>query len=125
MWLQSLYSMCVDSSVKTSCATDINANNVHNDSIDFDPKVISFKNSITQVDEPCQAPGLNFIVEEHQQVSSKNCEVPLAGAEMIAVDAFMKIINFDIPKENFIISCQFNPLKLPLKDAKVVKHQNQ
>ncbi|GKF17622.1 hypothetical protein Tco_0062540, partial [Tanacetum coccineum] len=82
-------SMCVDSSVKTSCATDINENNVHNDSMDFDhdPKVveqnefdqnvadknlihdfdqtiewkmndeaISFKNSITQVDEPCQAP---------------------------------------------------------------------
>ncbi|GJX66356.1 hypothetical protein Tco_0300699, partial [Tanacetum coccineum] len=35
-------SMCVDSSVKTSCATDINENNVHNDSMDFDhdPKVV-------------------------------------------------------------------------------------
>nr|GEW33966.1 hypothetical protein [Tanacetum cinerariifolium] len=29
-------SMCVNSSVKTSCANDINANNVHNDSMDFD-----------------------------------------------------------------------------------------
>nr|GFC82711.1 hypothetical protein [Tanacetum cinerariifolium] len=29
-------SMCVDSSVKTSCATDINENNVNNDSMDFD-----------------------------------------------------------------------------------------
>nr|GEV71675.1 phospholipase-like protein [Tanacetum cinerariifolium] len=29
-------SMFVDSSVKTSCATDINANNVHSDSMDFD-----------------------------------------------------------------------------------------
>nr|GEY83013.1 retrovirus-related Pol polyprotein from transposon TNT 1-94 [Tanacetum cinerariifolium] len=29
-------SMCIDSSVKTSCATDINENNVHNDSTDFD-----------------------------------------------------------------------------------------
>nr|GEW55558.1 hypothetical protein [Tanacetum cinerariifolium] len=47
MWLQSpscgsvvkagnKESMCVDSSVQTSCATDINANNVHNDSMDFD-----------------------------------------------------------------------------------------
>ncbi|GJW37346.1 ulp1 protease family, C-terminal catalytic domain-containing protein [Tanacetum coccineum] len=66
-------SMCVDSSVKTSCATDINANNVHNDSMDFD---------------------------HDPKVSSKNCEVPLAGAEKIAVDALMKIINFDIPKES-------------------------
>nr|GEV97377.1 phospholipase-like protein [Tanacetum cinerariifolium] len=52
MWLQSVClliqnagnkeSMCVDSSVKTSCATDINANNVHNDSMDLDhdPKVV-------------------------------------------------------------------------------------
>nr|GEU36996.1 hypothetical protein [Tanacetum cinerariifolium] len=65
-------SMCIDSSVKTSCATDINANNVYNDSMDFnhDPKV-----------------------------SSKNCEAPLAGAEKIAVDALMKISNFDIPKD--------------------------
>nr|GEZ09712.1 ulp1 protease family, C-terminal catalytic domain-containing protein [Tanacetum cinerariifolium] len=65
-------SMCVDSSVKTPCAIDINANNVHNDSIDFD---------------------------HDSKVSSKNCEVPLAGAEKIAVDTLMKIINFDIPKE--------------------------
>ncbi|GJY06870.1 hypothetical protein Tco_0373924 [Tanacetum coccineum] len=128
-------SMCVDSSVKTSCVTDINANNVHNDSMDFDHDIkvveqnefdqnvadknlihdfdqtvewkilvndeaISFKNSITQVDEPCQAPGPNFIVEEHQQVSSKNCELPLAGSEKIAVDALMKIIKFNIPKES-------------------------
>nr|GEZ81875.1 hypothetical protein [Tanacetum cinerariifolium] len=79
-------SMCVDSSVKTSCTTDINANNVHNDSMDFDhdPKLS----------------GPNFIMEEHQQVSSKNCEVLIARAEMIAVNALMKIINFDIPKES-------------------------
>nr|GEV19280.1 retrovirus-related Pol polyprotein from transposon TNT 1-94 [Tanacetum cinerariifolium] len=85
-------SMCVDSSVKTSCVTDINANNVHNDYMDFDhdPNVL---------EEP-QLSGLNFIVEDHQQVSSKNYEVPLAGAEKIAVYALMKIINFDIPKES-------------------------
>ncbi|GJS57835.1 hypothetical protein Tco_0652619 [Tanacetum coccineum] len=118
-------SMCVDSSVKTSCATDINANNVHNDSMDFDhdPKVVeqnefdqnvADKNLIHDFDqtvewkillndevlEEPQLSGPNFIVEEHQQVSSKNCEVPLAGAEKIAVDALMKIINFDIPKES-------------------------
>ncbi|GJW73291.1 phospholipase-like protein [Tanacetum coccineum] len=117
--------MCVDSSVKTSCATDINANNVHNDSMDFDhdPKVVeqnefdqnvADKNLIHDFDqtvewenlvndealEELQLSGPNFIVEEHQQVSSKNCEVPLAGAKKIAVDALMKIINFDIPKES-------------------------
>nr|GEY91882.1 hypothetical protein [Tanacetum cinerariifolium] len=32
-------------------------------------------------------------------VSSKDCKVPLARAKKIAVDALMKIINFDIPKE--------------------------
>nr|GFB28898.1 ulp1 protease family, C-terminal catalytic domain-containing protein [Tanacetum cinerariifolium] len=109
----------------TSCATDINANNVHNDSIDFDhdPNVVeqnkfdqnmADKNLIHDFDqivewkillndealEKPQLSGPNFIVEEHQQVSSKNCEVPLAGAEMIAIDALMKIINFDIPKES-------------------------
>ncbi|GJU11008.1 ulp1 protease family, C-terminal catalytic domain-containing protein [Tanacetum coccineum] len=118
-------SMCVDSSVKTSCATDINANNVHNDSMDFDhdPKVVEqnefdqnvadknlihdFEQSVEwenllkfQALEEPQLSGLNFIVEEHQHVSSKNCEVPLAGAEMIAFNALMKIINFDIPKES-------------------------
>ncbi|GJR11049.1 phospholipase-like protein [Tanacetum coccineum] len=118
-------SMCVDSSVKTSCATDINENNVHNDSMDFDhdPKVVeqnefdqnvADKNLIHDFDqtvewkillndevlEEPQLSGLNFIVEDHQQVSSNNCEVPLAGAEKIAVDALMKIINFDIPKES-------------------------
>nr|GEV15321.1 hypothetical protein [Tanacetum cinerariifolium] len=71
-------SMCVDSSVKTSCATDMNADNA--------------------LEEP-QLSGLNFIVEEHQQVLSKNYEIPIAGAEMIVVDSLMKIINFDIPKE--------------------------
>ncbi|GJR37643.1 hypothetical protein Tco_1213327 [Tanacetum coccineum] len=116
--------MCVDSSVKTSCATDINANNVHNDSMDFDhdPKQNEFdqnvadKNLIHDFDqtvewetlvndedsalEEPQLSGPNFIIEEHQQVSSKNCEVPLAGAKKIAVDALMNIINFDIPKES-------------------------
>ncbi|GKB01321.1 ulp1 protease family, C-terminal catalytic domain-containing protein [Tanacetum coccineum] len=112
-------SMCVDSSVKTSCATDINANTVHNDSMDFDhdPKQNEFDQNVADKnlihdfdqtvewenlvnDEEPQLSGPNFIVEEHQQVSSKNCEVPLAGAEKIAVDALMKIINFDIPKES-------------------------
>ncbi|GJU02468.1 phospholipase-like protein [Tanacetum coccineum] len=114
--------MCVDSSVKTSCATDINANNVDNDSMDFyhDLKVVeqnefnqnvADKNLIHDFDqtvewkmndevlEEPQLSGPNFIVEDHQQVSSKNCKVSLAGAEKIAVDALMKIINFDIPKE--------------------------
>ncbi|GKB70821.1 hypothetical protein Tco_0932233, partial [Tanacetum coccineum] len=116
-------SMCVDSSVKTSCATDINANNVHNDSMDFDhdPKVVeqnefdqnvADKNLIHDFDqtvewkmndEVLEEPQFscpNFIVQEHEQVSSKNCKVPLAGAEKIAVDALMKIINFD---PNFIV----------------------
>nr|GEV32351.1 ulp1 protease family, C-terminal catalytic domain-containing protein [Tanacetum cinerariifolium] len=41
-------SMCVDSSVKTLCATDINANNVHNDSMDFDhdPKQNEFDQNV-------------------------------------------------------------------------------
>nr|GEU53107.1 phospholipase-like protein [Tanacetum cinerariifolium] len=67
-------SMCADSSFKTSCATDINANNVHNDSMDFDRKSTN-------------------------RFHKKNYEIPLAGAEKIAVDALMKIINFDMPKE--------------------------
>nr|GEV17666.1 ulp1 protease family, C-terminal catalytic domain-containing protein [Tanacetum cinerariifolium] len=116
-------SMCIDSSVKTSCATDINANNVHNDSMDLDhdPRVVEqneFDQNVVykilihdfdqtvewkillddEVLEEPQLSGLNFVVEEHQQVSSKNCEVPLAGAKKIAVDALMKIINFDITR---------------------------
>ncbi|GJT05073.1 ulp1 protease family, C-terminal catalytic domain-containing protein [Tanacetum coccineum] len=116
-------SMCVDSSIKTSCATDINANNVHKDSMDFDhdPKVVeqnefdqnvADKNLIHDFDQTVEWKILlndeaisfknspNFIVEEHQLVSSKNCKVPIAGAEMIAIDALIKIINFDIPKES-------------------------
>ncbi|GJT10217.1 hypothetical protein Tco_0857259 [Tanacetum coccineum] len=114
-------SMCIDSSVKTSCITDINANNVHNDSMDFDHDLkqsefdqnMADKNLILDFDqtvkwkillndEVLEEPQLscsNFIVEEHQQVSSKNCKVPLAGAKNIVVDALIKIINFYIPKE--------------------------
>ncbi|GJR09605.1 hypothetical protein Tco_0792257 [Tanacetum coccineum] len=132
--------MCVDSSVKTSCATDINANNVDNDSMDFyhDPKVVeqnefnqnvADKNLIHDFDqtvewkmndevlEEPQLSGPNFIVEDHQQVSSKNCEVSLAGAEKIAVDALMKIINFDIPKERPMM-LKFNGTDNQEKDEK-------
>nr|GEW59732.1 ulp1 protease family, C-terminal catalytic domain-containing protein [Tanacetum cinerariifolium] len=67
---------------------------------DFD-QTVEWENLLN--DEALEKPqlsGPNFIVEEHQQVSSKNCKVPLAGAEMIAIDALMKITNFDIPKES-------------------------
>nr|GEV81145.1 phospholipase-like protein [Tanacetum cinerariifolium] len=70
--------------------SDSHVPNVFSNSMKFDDHVL---------EEP-QLSGLNFIVEEHQEVSSKNCEVPLSGAEKIAVDALMKILNFDIPKED-------------------------
>ncbi|GJS66082.1 ulp1 protease family, C-terminal catalytic domain-containing protein [Tanacetum coccineum] len=99
-------STCADSFVKTSCATDINANNVHNDSMDFDhdPKVVeqnefdqnvAYKNLIHDFDQTVE-----WKILLNDEVSSKNCVVPLVGAEKIAVDALMKIINFDIPKES-------------------------
>nr|GEY73660.1 ulp1 protease family, C-terminal catalytic domain-containing protein [Tanacetum cinerariifolium] len=96
-------SMCADSSFKTSCATAINANNVHNDSMDFDPNVVE-QNEFDQnvVDKNLIHDFYQTVEWENllnHDVSSKNYEIPLAGAEKIAVDALMKIINFDIPKE--------------------------
>nr|GEX50424.1 hypothetical protein [Tanacetum cinerariifolium] len=65
---------------------------------DFD-QTVKWKMNDEVLKEP-QFSGLNLIVEDHQQVSSKNCEVLQVGAEKIAVDALIKIINFDIPKES-------------------------
>ncbi|GJW71865.1 hypothetical protein Tco_0128782 [Tanacetum coccineum] len=90
-------SMCVDSSVKVVEQNEFDQNVADKNLIhDFDQTVewenlvndeaISFKNSITQVDEPCQAPSV------------RGTTIAL-GAKKIAVDALMKIINFDIPKE--------------------------
>ncbi|GJY58401.1 ulp1 protease family, C-terminal catalytic domain-containing protein [Tanacetum coccineum] len=68
-------SMCVDSSVKTSCATDLNGNTFHSDSMDVDPDRKAL---------------------DDQHVSANN----LKGAEKIAVETLLKIIDFDVPKEN-------------------------
>ncbi|GJR86757.1 phospholipase-like protein [Tanacetum coccineum] len=104
MWVDSfvkfyLLSFCVYVQVVEQNEFDQNVadkNLIH----DFD-QTVEWKILLNdEVLEEPQLSGPNFIVEEHQQVSSKNCEVPLAGAEKIAVDALMKIINFDIPKES-------------------------
>ncbi|GJX51563.1 hypothetical protein Tco_0278408 [Tanacetum coccineum] len=89
-------SMYVDCSVKTSCASDVNAKNLDNDSmdVDHDPNVVeqqyaAGKNLIDEFehesknwinDEALEKPhlaGKNFIDEEDQHASSKNLEVPL------------------------------------------------
>ncbi|GKA80830.1 hypothetical protein Tco_0787522, partial [Tanacetum coccineum] len=116
--------MCVDSSVKVVEQNEFNQNVANKNLIhDFDQTVEWKMNDedgvfcqygycftsrmmrstlecvlINVLEEP-QLLGPNFIVEDHQQVSSKNCEVSLAGAKKIAVDALIKIINFEIPKE--------------------------
>ncbi|GJR63815.1 ulp1 protease family, C-terminal catalytic domain-containing protein [Tanacetum coccineum] len=92
-------SMWVDSFVKVVEQNEFDQNVADKNLIhDFD-QTVEWKMNDEVLEEP-QLSGPNFIVEDHQQVSSKNCEVPLAGAEKIAVDALMKIINFDIPKES-------------------------
>ncbi|GJV62102.1 phospholipase-like protein [Tanacetum coccineum] len=92
MWLQS-----------TSCATDINANNVHKDSMDFDhdPKVVEQNEFDQNVGSPriCSRPATRCRPPPaHKLLNGKFCL--MTRAEMIAVDALMKIINFDIPKES-------------------------
>nr|GEW20389.1 transposase, MuDR, MULE transposase domain protein [Tanacetum cinerariifolium] len=153
MWLQSpscgsdvkarnKESMCVDSFVKTSCATDINAYNVYNDSMDFDhdPNVVeqnefdqnvADKNLIHDFDqtvewkillngevlEELQLSCPNFIVEEHQQVQRK------AKASKYHVSPYM--IQPESTQQNHKVRAQNKKVKkrgLPLtaRDGKVI-----
>nr|GFB99481.1 hypothetical protein [Tanacetum cinerariifolium] len=119
MWLQSVCLLiqntsniaaeCMSVDKNPSCGYDVKAGNKEYvvEQNEFDQNVAD-KNLIHDFDQTVewkmndkepQLSGPNFIVEDHQQVASKNCEVPLAGAEKIAVDSLMKIINFDIAKE--------------------------
>ncbi|GJW35446.1 hypothetical protein Tco_0058366 [Tanacetum coccineum] len=59
---------------------------------------VASKNLIN--DEEPHVAGKNFIDEEDQQFSSKNLEVSLKGEELFAVESLMKMIDFDIPKED-------------------------
>ncbi|GKA01775.1 ulp1 protease family, C-terminal catalytic domain-containing protein [Tanacetum coccineum] len=105
-------SVYVDCFVKISCATDVNAKNLDNDSmdVDHDPKVIE-----QQYVEP-HLLGPNFIHEEDHKASSKNLELLLEGDELFEVQTLMKIIDFDIPKE-----VDVNPIIAHPKDFKIVR----
>ncbi|GKB19255.1 hypothetical protein Tco_0853178 [Tanacetum coccineum] len=93
-------SMCVDVSVKTSCATDLNGNTFHSDSMDVDPdRKVVHQN------------------EHDQHVSANN----LKGAEKIAVETLLKIIDFDVPKESPIQPLMIESLVEGFKTGKTSK----
>nr|GEZ63562.1 ulp1 protease family, C-terminal catalytic domain-containing protein [Tanacetum cinerariifolium] len=62
--------------------------------------LLSWLKGVVEREKGVYPVGFKWKRDDTYHVSSKNCEVPLAGAEKIAVDALMKIINFDIAKES-------------------------
>ncbi|GJS22002.1 phospholipase-like protein [Tanacetum coccineum] len=89
-------SMCVDSFVKTSCATDLNGNTFHSDSMDVDPdrKVVHQNEFEEKISDK------NLMPEFEQNIEWETLINDVARAEKIAVETLLKIIDFDVPKEN-------------------------